>query len=114
MLPLTFRGPPVDPNPQTVEKVPLYGAIIGFSEEGMAGKGGPMYGKAYGIVRTIYGYAAREIVEGAKNLGASLIIMGARGLGDLAWLVLGSTAYKVIHLADRPVLVVPEFLQAGG
>ena len=26
--------------------------------------------------------------------------------GDLAGLVLGSTARKVIHLADRPVLVV--------
>jgi Universal stress protein family len=108
MLALTFRGPPVDPNPQTVEKVPLYGAIIGFSEEGMAGKGGPMYGKARGMVRsTIYGYAAREILEGAKDLGVSLIIMGARGLGDLAGLVLGSTAYKVIHQADRPALVVP-------
>ena len=74
----------------------------------MAGKGGPMYGKAHGIVRsTIYRYAAREIAGGAKNLGVSLIIMGARGLGDLAGLVLGSTAYKVIHLAGRPVLVVP-------
>jgi nucleotide-binding universal stress UspA family protein len=28
------------------------------------------------------------------------------GDGDLAGLVLGSTAHKVIHLADRPVLVV--------
>jgi nucleotide-binding universal stress UspA family protein len=34
------------------------------------------------------------------------IIMGSRGRGDLAGLVLGSTAHKVIHLADRPVLVV--------
>jgi nucleotide-binding universal stress UspA family protein len=63
--------------------------------------------KAHGIVRnTIYGYAAREITEDAKNLGASVIIMGSRGRGDLAGLVLGSTAHKVIHLADRPVLVV--------
>jgi nucleotide-binding universal stress UspA family protein len=63
--------------------------------------------KAHGVVRhTIYGYAAREIVEDAKNLDASVIIMGSRGRGDLAGLVLGSTAHKVIHLADRPVLVV--------
>jgi nucleotide-binding universal stress UspA family protein len=63
--------------------------------------------KAHGIVRsTIYGYAAREIVEGAKDLDVSVIIMGSRGRGDLAGLVLGSTAHKVIHLADRPVLVV--------
>jgi nucleotide-binding universal stress UspA family protein len=62
---------------------------------------------AHGVVRsTIYGYAGREIVEEAKNVGASVIIMGTRGRGDLAGLVLGSTAHKVIHLADRPVLVV--------
>ena len=63
--------------------------------------------KAHGLLRsTIYGYAAREIVEDAKTLDVSVIIMGSRGRGDLAGLVLGSTAHKVIHLADRPVLVV--------
>jgi nucleotide-binding universal stress UspA family protein len=62
---------------------------------------------AHGVVKsTIYGYAAREIVEDAKSLDAGVIIMGSRGRGDLAGLVLGSTAHKVIHLADRPVLVV--------
>jgi nucleotide-binding universal stress UspA family protein len=40
------------------------------------------------------------------GLGADVIVMGSRGRGDLAGLVLGSTAHKVIHLADRPVLVV--------
>jgi len=63
--------------------------------------------KAHGLVRsTIYGYAAREIVEDAKSHDVGVIIMGSRGRGDLAGLVLGSTAHKVIHLADRPVLVV--------
>jgi nucleotide-binding universal stress UspA family protein len=63
--------------------------------------------KAHGMVRsTIYGYAAREIVEDAKSHDVGVIIMGSRGRGDLAGLVLGSTAHKVIHLADRPVLVV--------
>lgn len=63
--------------------------------------------KAHGIVKnTIYGYAAREIVAEAKELDADVIVMGSRGHGDLAGLVLGSTAHKVIHLADRPILVV--------
>jgi nucleotide-binding universal stress UspA family protein len=35
-----------------------------------------------------------------------VIVMSSRGRGDLAGLLLGSTAHKVIHLADRPVLVV--------
>jgi len=62
---------------------------------------------AHGEVRnTIFGYAAREIVAHAKEVGADVIVMGSRGRGDLAGLVLGSTAHKVIHLSDRPVLVV--------
>jgi nucleotide-binding universal stress UspA family protein len=63
--------------------------------------------KAHGEVRTtIFGYAAREIINDAGEVGADVIVMGSRGRGDLAGLLLGSTAHKVIHLSDRPVLVV--------
>jgi len=63
--------------------------------------------KAHGeIRRTIYGYAAREIVDSAAEHDAGTIVMGSKGRGDLAGLVLGSTAHKVIHLASRPVLVI--------
>jgi nucleotide-binding universal stress UspA family protein len=63
--------------------------------------------KAHGEVRnTIFGYAAREIVGDANEIDADVIVMGSRGRGDLAGLLLGSTAHKVIHLSDRPVLVV--------
>jgi nucleotide-binding universal stress UspA family protein len=63
--------------------------------------------KAHGEVRnTIFGYAAREIVGDANQAGADVIVMGSRGRGDLAGLLLGSTAHKVIHLSDRPVLIV--------
>jgi nucleotide-binding universal stress UspA family protein len=62
---------------------------------------------AHGAVRnTIFGHAAREIVDDAKDHDVDVIVMGSRGRGDLAGLMLGSTAHKVIHLADRPVLVV--------
>ena len=63
--------------------------------------------KAHGVVKsTMYGHAAREIVADAIELGCGLIVMGSRGRGDLAGLVVGSTAHKVIHLTDRPVLIV--------
>lgn len=63
--------------------------------------------KAHGEVRnTIFGYAAADIVNDAKEHDVDVIVMGTRGRTDLAGLVLGSTAHKVIHLADRPVLVV--------
>jgi nucleotide-binding universal stress UspA family protein len=63
--------------------------------------------KAYGHVgTTIFGYAARSIVDDAIEHDVDVIVMGSRGRGDLAGLVLGSTAHKVIHLTDRPVLIV--------
>jgi nucleotide-binding universal stress UspA family protein len=58
------------------------------------------------VRNTVFGYAARDIVDDAQEHDVSVIVMGSRGRGDLAGLVLGSTAHKVIHLADRPVLVV--------
>ena len=62
---------------------------------------------AQGEVReAVYGHAAREIVKDAQKHDADIIVMGSRGRSDLTGLMLGSTAHKVIHLADRPVLVV--------
>jgi nucleotide-binding universal stress UspA family protein len=63
--------------------------------------------KAQGDVgTTLFGYAARSIIDDAKEHDVDVIVMGSRGRGDLAGLILGSTAHKVIHLADRPVLIV--------
>ena len=62
---------------------------------------------AEGEVRqTTFGHAAREIVADAKEHDAGVIIMGSRGRGDFAGALLGSTAHKVIHLTDRPVMVI--------
>ncbi len=62
---------------------------------------------AHSVVRdTLFGHAAGEIVDEARAHDAGVIVMGSRGHGDLAGLVVGSTAHKVIHLSDRPVLVV--------
>jgi nucleotide-binding universal stress UspA family protein len=63
--------------------------------------------KATGEVRnTIYGQAAREIVADARLHDVGAIVMGSRGRSDLTGLFLSSTAHKVIHLTDRPVLVI--------
>lgn len=63
--------------------------------------------KAAGAVKdSVFGYAAREIITEAKNFDAGVIVMGSHGRGDLAGLLVGSTAHKVIQLADRPVLIV--------
>jgi len=62
---------------------------------------------AHGEVReTVFGHAAREIVKDAQEHDADVIIMGSRGRSELTEAMLGSTAHKVIHLTDRPVMVV--------
>lgn len=58
------------------------------------------------IRRTTVGHIGTEIVEAAKSCSADLIVMGSRGRSRVTAMMLGSTAYKVLHLSDRPVLVV--------
>ena len=57
------------------------------------------------LVRAFAGHVAKIIVEAARDHGAGVIVLGSRGRGDLTALLLGSVAHRVIHLADRPVLV---------
>jgi nucleotide-binding universal stress UspA family protein len=58
------------------------------------------------LVRAFVGDVAKVIVEAARDHGAGVIVLGSRGRGDLSALLLGSVGHQVIHLADRPVLVV--------
>jgi nucleotide-binding universal stress UspA family protein len=55
---------------------------------------------------TVAGHAANEIVDAARAQGADLIVMGSRGLSDIAGLFVGSVTHKVLQLAHVPVLVV--------
>jgi nucleotide-binding universal stress UspA family protein len=57
------------------------------------------------LVRAFAGHVAKMIVEVARDHQAGVIVLGSRGRGDLTALLLGSVAHRVIHLADRPVLV---------
>lgn len=52
------------------------------------------------------GRPAVNLVKAAK--GASMLVVGRRGTGVLARLLLGSTAEAVAHLAAVPVVVVPD------
>lgn len=54
-----------------------------------------------------YGSPAKIVVEKAKDVGAGLIVLGTRGLGATASLLLGSVSHRVVHHADIPVLLVP-------
>ncbi len=52
------------------------------------------------------GAPAEKILVEADSIGADLIIVGRRGLGAYAELLLGSVSRKVLHLAKVPVMVV--------
>ena len=51
--------------------------------------------------------ASEAIVEVADNLDARMIVVGSYGDPPLKGMILGSTPNKLLHIADRPVLVVP-------
>lgn len=53
------------------------------------------------------GHAAEEIIRFADEIGADLIVIGARGHSKLDRLLLGTTAERVVRHARCPVLVVP-------
>jgi nucleotide-binding universal stress UspA family protein len=46
-----------------------------------------------------------EIVTVGRSSDVDLIVVGSRGLGSVAGLMLGSVSSAVLHEADRPVLV---------
>jgi nucleotide-binding universal stress UspA family protein len=52
------------------------------------------------------GSPAEEVIKVADSRKADLIIMGSRGLGQLAGLMLGSQVQKVVSHATCPVLIV--------
>lgn len=57
------------------------------------------------VIRTAHGKVAEALVDSARDHKADTIVMGSRGLTDIAGMVLGSVTHKVIHLADMPVVV---------
>lgn len=54
------------------------------------------------------GYPPDTLVQYASEVGASLLVVGTRGRGELASLILGSTSHRAIQLSECDVLVVKD------
>lgn len=54
------------------------------------------------------GYPPDALVSHANDVGASLLVVGTRGRGEFASLILGSTAHRAIQLAHCDVLVAKQ------
>jgi nucleotide-binding universal stress UspA family protein len=59
------------------------------------------------VASTYAGGPAHEIAEAADNVGAGLIVAGARGHGVIRGLLVGSVAHRLPYVAHCPVLTVP-------
>lgn len=57
-------------------------------------------------VRAISGIPAAELVSASTS--ADLLVLGSRGTGGFARLLLGSVATQVVHHAHCPVVIVPD------
>lgn len=53
----------------------------------------------------VYGSPADVLLNLGRDLDASFVVVGSRGVGDEQ--ALGSTSHHVVHHCDRPVVVVP-------
>jgi nucleotide-binding universal stress UspA family protein len=56
--------------------------------------------------RVLVGPVAETLVKHAKDKRCELIYIGTRGMSALGKALVGSTATKVLHISDVPVLLV--------
>lgn len=53
------------------------------------------------------GPPAGAMLDAAKRAGATLLVVGRRGRGGFAELILGSVSHQLSHHAARPLVIVP-------
>jgi len=58
------------------------------------------------VVRGLKGEEAQAIMDVARDEDVDIVVVGPRGLGRLAGLLVGSVTDRLVQLSDRPVLVV--------
>jgi nucleotide-binding universal stress UspA family protein len=100
--------------------LPLYGATADYlpsppeMEEHLRGAAVERLGNLAGEIspeiavetRLEIGLPSQTVVEAARAHAADLVVVGSRGLSNLAHVLLGSTAERIVQRAPCPVLVV--------
>jgi nucleotide-binding universal stress UspA family protein len=79
---------------EVIEKIASGLQAAGVSAEGEIGKAN-------------YGHIAAAILQAAHDHDARLVVLGSSSRTDLPRIPLGSVANRLLHMATRPVLIVP-------
>jgi nucleotide-binding universal stress UspA family protein len=58
-------------------------------------------------IALVEGVPAQSLIERAQAENAAFVVVGKRGRGGFAELLLGSTSRMLTHHADRPIVIVP-------
>lgn len=99
---------------EEVRQLPHTGATAGALLEALTAqtlKAAEARARAHGVsridARTCWGDAAASLIDLAANTSTKMIVVGRRGRGQLAGLLLGSVSQKLVSLAPCAVVVVP-------
>jgi nucleotide-binding universal stress UspA family protein len=98
-----WTGTPIlYPEDRVAQETALQAAEKAAAEAaGRLGEPGP----APVTVRAVSGIPAQELIEASRD--ADLLVVGSRGGGGFASLMMGSTSSQVVHHARCPVVVMP-------
>jgi nucleotide-binding universal stress UspA family protein len=86
------------------EKV-LDQVVSGLKEAGVAVSGA--------IGSAEFGHVARAILDAADSCDARIVVLGSSSRTDLPHLPFGSVSNRLLHMAKRPVLIVPKHAAAA-
>jgi nucleotide-binding universal stress UspA family protein len=100
-----------------VPKLPRMGMAVGksqlekyYEEEGAAQLAAAKRKLAAAGIKckatVLVGPVAESIVKRAKDARCDIIYIGTRGMSEIGKALMGSTATKVLHISDTPVLLV--------
>jgi nucleotide-binding universal stress UspA family protein len=90
------------PLPEGFDPVAPAAAIIDEAQQTIATRYPGLVAKAH----VEEGPAARSLMDTARDVGASLLVVGARGHGEVTGLLIGSVSEKVATHAKCPVVIV--------
>jgi nucleotide-binding universal stress UspA family protein len=96
--PQTYSGAPLTPRSKLKE---LGEKLLSGAQERGGGTAVPIE------TELVNDSAAQGLLSVAHKHGAEMIVVGTHGESPISAMLLGSTAYKLVHTSTMPVLVVP-------